>query len=122
MAVSAWIEVTGLAIWAFDLWRAMGRRPRPATSCGNILVTSRSRLAEVVAAYPETIPVFLQFGFTMITNPIMRQTVARSVSLEQVCRLRHVDQEALLSALQATVKTRDEVSPKPDQLITIAGT
>jgi hypothetical protein len=122
MAVSAWIEVTGLAIWAFDLWRAMGRRPWPATSCGNILVTSRSRVAEVVTAYPETIPVFLQFGFTMITNPIMRQTVARSVSLEQVCRLRHVDQEALLSALQATVKTRDEVSLRSDLLITISGT
>ena len=89
------IEVTGLAIWAFDLWRTMGQRPRPATSCGNIPVTSNSRVAEVVTAYPGTIPVFLQFGFTMITNPIMRQTVARSVSLEQVCRLHHVDREAL---------------------------
>jgi hypothetical protein len=122
MAASAWIEVAGLAIWAFDLWRAMGRRPGTATSCGEIPLTSASRVAEVVAAYPETIPVFLQFGFTMITNPIMRQTVARSVSLEQVCRLRHVDQKALLGALEAAVKTRDEVSRKPDQLITISGT
>ena len=56
---------------------------------------------------------FLELGFTMITNPIMRQTVARSVSLEQVCRLRHVDQKALLDTLQATVKTPDEISRKP---------
>ena len=122
MAASAWIEVTGLAIWAFDLWRAMGRRPRPATSCGNIVLTPGSRVAEIVAAYPETIPVFLQFGFTMITNPIMRQTVARSVSLEQVCRLRHVDLAALLGALQATVRTRDAVGRNTDQLIIISGT
>jgi hypothetical protein len=122
MAASAWIEVTGLAIWAFDLWRAMVRRPRPATPCGNILLSPDSRVAEVVAAYPETIPVFLQFGFTMITNAIMRQTVARSVSLEQVCRLRHVDQVALLSALQATVRTREAAGRNSDQLVTISGT
>jgi hypothetical protein len=122
MAASAWIEVAGLAIWAFDLWRAMGRQPRPATSCGNIPLTSGSRVAEVVAAYPETIPVFLEFGFTMITNPLMRQTVARSVSLEQVCRLRQVDQVALLGALQAAVKTRSEIKHNPDLLISISGT
>jgi hypothetical protein len=122
MAASAWIEVTGLAIWALDLWRAMGRRPRPASSCGNIPLTAGSRIADVVAAYPETIPVFLEFGFTMITNALMRQTVARSVSLEQVCRLRHVDQAALLGALHAAVGTRSEINPNPDLLINISGT
>jgi hypothetical protein len=36
MAASAWIEVSGLAIWAFDLWMSMGRRPRAAPSCCSV--------------------------------------------------------------------------------------
>jgi hypothetical protein len=78
MAASAWIEVTGLAIWAVDLWMAMSRRPAPGLACGDVALTLASRVGDVAAAYPETIPVFLRFGFSMITNPLMRQTVARS--------------------------------------------
>jgi hypothetical protein len=115
MAASAWIEVAGLAIWAFDLWSAMGRRPQVAASCGAVQVSLEARVADVASAYPETIPVFLQFGFTMITNPLMRQTVARSVTLEQVCRLRRVDAQALIAALRAAVRT-----PRAEQLVTIA--
>jgi hypothetical protein len=43
-----------------------------------VALTLASRVGDVAAAYPETIPVFLRFGFSMITNPLMRQTVARS--------------------------------------------
>ena len=119
MAVSAWVEVTGLAIWAIDLWRAMNRRPQRA-SCNRVPLTLAAPVADVAAAYPETIPVFLQFGFTMITNPVMRQTVARAVTLEQVCRLRHVDAQALLAALRAVVTAR-ETTLETDRLVTISG-
>jgi hypothetical protein len=122
MAASAWIEVTGLAIWASDLWRAMSQRPRATATCDNVPLTLASRVADVAGAYPETIPVFLHFGFSMITNPLVRQTVARSVTLEQVCRLRRVDAQALIAALAGAVATRKEPTPKADQLVTISGT
>ena len=84
-------------------------------------MTLTSRVAEVAAAYPETIPVFLRFGFSMITNPLMRQTVARSVTLEQVCRLRRVDSDQLLAALRGVAKARGGLDRKPDPLVTISG-
>lgn len=122
MAASAWIEVGGLAIWAIDLWRSMGQRPHTAASCGSVPLTLTTRVADIASAYPETIPVFLEFGFTMITNPLMRQTVARSVTLEQVCRLRRVDAQALIAALRVAVGTRRDFASKGDQLVTISGT
>ncbi len=121
MAASAWIEVTGLAIWAVDLWMAMSRRPAPGLACGDVSLTLASRVGDVAAAYPETIPVFLRFGFSMITNPLMRQTVARSVTLEQVCRLRHVDSQQLLAALRGAVTPREHSSRVSDPLVTISG-
>ena len=121
MAASAWIEVTGLAIWAVDLWRAMGRRPVLATVCGEVPLTLTARVADVAEAYPETIPVFLTFGFTMITNPLMRRTVARSVTLEQVCRLRRVDCDEFLSALRSAATAGRSANQRPDPLVTISG-
>jgi hypothetical protein len=122
MAASAWIEVTGLAIWGFDLWRAMSHRPRATAACVSVPLTLAARVADVAGAYPETIPVFLNFGFSMITNPLMSQTVARAVTLEQVCRLRRVDAQALIAALKAAVAARKGPTPKADQLFTITGT
>ena len=59
-------------------------------------------MAEVIDRYPQTRPVFLQFGFTMIDNPVARQVFARSVSIEQACRLKHVDCGEFLGALEAS--------------------
>ena len=51
----------------------------------------------------------------MITNPLMLRTVAKLVSLEQVCRLRHVDAQALIVALRAAARTRQGLTPQGDQ-------
>ena len=53
VAASAWIEVSGLAIWAFDLWRSMGRRPQAAPSCVSVPLTLTARVADIAEAYPE---------------------------------------------------------------------
>jgi hypothetical protein len=99
MGASAWIEITGLSIWAIDLWRTMGRKPESVRAAREL--TPHAVVAEVVESYPETLPVFEQFGFAMLTNPVARKLMARSVTLEQACRLKHVDCAALVSALQA---------------------
>ena len=114
MAASAWIEVVGLAIWAIDLWKATGRKPIMAGPGGRAPLTLKARVADVAAAYPEAIPVLLRFGFTMITNPMLRRTVAQSVTLEQVCRLRHVDGNQLLSALQEATSSGLGAKRRPD--------
>ena len=118
MAVSAWVEVTGLAIWAVDLWRSMNRAPQtwsvPVKSC----MTAQTKVAEVIDRYPQTRPVFLQFGFTMIDNPVARQVFARSVSIEQACRLKHVDCKEFLRALEA--RTRASETGSADTLVRLS--
>src|SRR5262249_27573226 len=47
MAASAWIEVAGLAIWAVDLWMAMGRRPVLAARLRDVPLTLAARVADV---------------------------------------------------------------------------
>src|SRR6185437_15810680 len=116
MGISAWVEVTGLILWAIDLWRAMGRHPETAgASRGTI--GPRTKVFQVIESYPETVALFRQFGFSMIDNPMAQRIFARSVSLEQACRLRHVDYAVFQAALNKLV---GESCGRPDDLIQLA--
>ena len=103
MAVSAWVEVAGLAIWAVDLWRSMDRAPVSWAISGPASIGAETKVAAVIGNYPETRPVFLRYGFTLIDNPVARQVFARSISIEQACRLKHVDCAEFLETLRASV-------------------
>lgn len=118
MGISAWVEVTGLILWAIDLWRAMGRRPDMAVASGRLAIGPRTKVFEVIENYPETVALFRQFGFSMIDNPIAQRIFARSVSLEQACRLKHVDFAAFEAALNKLVGNS---CGGPDSLIQLAG-
>ena len=113
MAVSAWIEVTGLALWAVDLWRAMNRAPAIQRIPGSAGIHADTKVADAIGLYPETLPVFLRFGFTLIDNPVARQLFARSISIEQACRLKHADCAEFLRALRASLPSAVE----PDNLV-----
>jgi hypothetical protein len=112
MAVSAWVEVTGLILWAIDLWRAMNARPETAAEGGRVSIDAHTKVFDVIQSYPETAALFREFGFTLIDNPVAQRIFARSVSLEQACRLKHVNFEEFAAALRgAAGKTR---GPSPD--------
>jgi hypothetical protein len=118
MGISAWVEVTGLILWAVDLWRAMGRRPDVAVTPGRLAIGPRTKVFEVNESYPETVALFRQFGFSMIDNPMAQRIFARSVSLEQACRLRHVEFATFQAALNKLVGKN---CGDPDDLIQLGG-
>lgn len=104
MGASAWIEVTGLTLWAVDLWRAMGSRPHTAEGTAFDSVGPDTKVYDVIHRYPETTPLFREFGFSMIDNPVAQRIFARSISIEQACRLKHVDFAAFQSALNKAIR------------------
>ena len=118
MGISAWVEITGLILWAVDLWRAMGRRRDTAVASGRLAIGPRTKGFEVIENYPETVALFRQFGFSMIENPMAQRIFARSISLEQACRLKHVDFAAFEGALKELVR---KSRGGPDNLIQLAG-
>ncbi|HXI39606.1 MAG TPA: DUF1858 domain-containing protein [Bryobacteraceae bacterium] len=122
MAVSAWVEVTGLAIWAVDLWHSMNRAPQNRSVAASVTVAASAKVADVIERYPQTRAIFLQFGFTVIDNPVARQVFARSVSIEQACRLKRVNCNEFLATLLALVgqSGRSAGSEEPPALVQIS--
>ncbi len=59
------------------------------------------KVADVLARFPATEPVFVQFGFAEVRNPVLRRTIARRVSLAGACSMHGRNAEAFVSALNA---------------------
>jgi hypothetical protein len=108
MGLSAWIEVTGLTLCAFDLWRAMGSRPAAVSVSGPVEIGPQTNVYDVIHMHPGTKVVFQKHGFSLIDNAVAQRVFARSLSLEQVCRLKHVDFAGFQSELKRAV--RDQAS------------
>jgi len=104
VGVSGMLEWTGLAIWASHLAAVMlgiGRYAQSDSNWGPIpeRIGPDHRVAAVLHWHPELEPVFVEHGFDLIRNPVLRRTVARQVSLAQVCRMKGVDLNAFLEKL-----------------------
>ncbi len=102
VGVSGWIEVTALSFFAYNIWKTMNLKEEPVAACPAKKlekVTRDTRVADVIEQHPETVEVFLQFGFQQITNPVARRTMAKAFTLESACQFKGVDLEKFLSAL-----------------------
>ncbi|HKI32871.1 MAG TPA: DUF1858 domain-containing protein [Gemmataceae bacterium] len=103
--LSGVLEVMGLALWGAHLWAVMaGRaRVRAAAPAAPVVagepIAAAHRVGEVLDRYPELLNTFVTFGFTPLTNPLLRKTVARLVTIERACRAQQVDVDELLTAL-----------------------
>jgi hypothetical protein len=98
MGISGAFEVAGLAIWGAHLWKLLGTRAVPEAAAGPI--TAESRVASIAEEFPETLDVFEAFGFRELRNPILRNTLARRVTVRMACGMKHVDEEKFLAALR----------------------
>jgi hypothetical protein len=109
--VSGILEVSGLTVWGIHLWALMNGRIRVAASetaprrislIAGQPVTGQSVVADVLRVHPETLNTFLEYGFKPLANPVLRRTVAATVSVEGAARLLGVDLDALLDALNSS--------------------
>ena len=111
VGVSGLLEVSGLALWGGHLLLIMAGRPRlcgtddaPKTSSlSNGMVSAESLVGEVLDRYPELLPTFLARGFSMLSNPQLRRTIARVVTIERACRRLDVDLDDFLADLNRQI-------------------
>lgn len=109
--ISGLLEVTGLALWGGHLWLVMSGRARlrperaPADAMeplyDDLPIGPKHAVGAVLERYPELLSVFVDFGFTMLTNPQLRKTVARVVTVERACRRTGVDLADFLAVLNS---------------------
>jgi hypothetical protein len=70
-----------------------------------LMITPKTRVAELIAAYPELEEVLVDYvpAFEKLANPVLRKTVARITTLQQAAAIASVDVEALINHLRRQV-------------------
>lgn len=108
MGFSGFIEVVGLMLWGYELLANMraGKKLERDTfydknRSGRFRLTPQTKVADVLAQYPQSLQIFLRHGFGPLANPVLRRTMARVVTIEQACRREGVDLAELLAELKA---------------------
>jgi len=102
------LEWTGLAIWAGHLaaimlgWGRYGNAGKATWGPAPEQIEGEHRVAAALAWDPLLEDVFVRYGFDLIRNPLLRNTVARQVTLRQACRMKNVDEVDFLVALNNT--------------------
>jgi len=117
--ISGVLEVMGLTVWGMHLFLVMAGRARVRSSrqllAGRFTPLARQSplqaanlVGDVLDAYPHLLETFVAFGFTPLQNPVLRATIARTVTIQAACRRLDVDVNELLEALNAA---RERTTP-----------
>lgn len=109
MGISGVLETTGMAIWGWHLFSVI-RQGRRATAAAAKSCSTRPQfinadhiVADVVEWYPQTVPIFEEFGFRAITNEFLRRTVAKQVTLRRACQMHDIPIEDFVTVLNDTI-------------------
>ena len=57
-------------------------------------------VAEVLDQHPEVLDLLVELGFTPLANPLMRQTLGRTVSIAQAAKLKGMDLNQIVDRLK----------------------
>ncbi|NUO09553.1 MAG: DUF1858 domain-containing protein [Candidatus Brocadia sp.] len=110
MGSSGWFELAALGIFGYNLWKTMNAtqeiKGKVAESEKLTEVTKDTKVFDVVDQYPDTLQIFLDFGFSQMANPVMRKTMGRVASIEMATKMHNVDMDKFLSALNDKITAK----------------
>lgn len=108
---SGYFELLALGLFGYNLVATIqGKaKEKPAPAFKRLVgpIAATWSVADVLNSCPQTLDVFLNFGFDHLRNPVMRRTVAHTVTVEQAARMKKLDPSMLLLTLN---KVREAVS------------
>lgn len=108
MGSSGWFEVAAIGIFGYNLWKTMNTTQEVKSPIAGKLteVTKDTKVFDIVEQYPETLQIFLDFGFSQMANPVMRNTMGRVASVEMATKMHNVDSEKFLQALNDKIRSK----------------
>ncbi|MDR4503867.1 MAG: DUF1858 domain-containing protein [Candidatus Scalindua sp.] len=106
IGISGWIELVAIGMFGYNVWRTMNAEEEEEKKPGKSIneITKETKIFDVVDQYPETLDVFLKFGFKQLSNPVARRTIAKMFTVEQATKIHPVQIDDLIKALNERIK------------------
>jgi len=69
----------------------------------NMEIQENMIVGYVLDTYPETLDIFLKFGFTPLKDPVLRKTMPYKLTIEQACKMHNIDIDNLIRSLNNVI-------------------
>jgi hypothetical protein len=94
VGVTGFLEVTALILFGINIWVTMTGEEAYEEKAIEVF-TGNETVFALTEQFPRTIPVLKEAGFTKITNPMLRKTLGRAITVKKACEEQKVDFNAL---------------------------
>ncbi len=108
MGTSGWFELAALSIFGYNLWKTMNTTQEVKSPVAGKLteITKDTKVFDIVEQYPETLQIFLDFGFSQMANPVMLKTMGKVASVEMATKMHNVDIKKFLHVLNDKIAAK----------------
>lgn len=103
--MSGWVEAVGLTFFGVNLLRTLYQPEAGVPSVVDTAedantITGTLSIARLVELYPHAVEVLVAMGFEPITNPMLRQTLGKRITIARAAEIKHIPVETLLEQLR----------------------
>ncbi len=109
MGISGFIECTAILLFGINIWKTIteGKQGTKDDEVHDKIaaVTAATNVYQLIKQHPQTIDIFVSKGFKQLKNPILRNTLARTVNIAQATKIKPMDLDQLLKELNESIKT-----------------
>lgn len=106
LGISGFIEYAAMFCFGINAWKTMQLDVQEEPSEQIRIATASTNVYQLIKQYPQTLEILIDFGFKQLKNPILRNTLARTISLGQAVQINPVNLEDLLKALNDAIQIR----------------
>jgi hypothetical protein len=105
MGISGFIEYAAMFCFGINAWNTMQLGVAEEEPAEQIrIATANTNVYQLIKQYPQTLDILIGFGFKQLKNPILRNTLARTISLGHAVQINPVNLEDLLKELNIAIK------------------
>jgi hypothetical protein len=100
---TGFLEVTALILFGINIWVTMTKEEayeeKPIET-----FTGNETVYALTEQFPQTIPILKEAGFVKITNPMLRKTLGRAITVRKACQEQKVDFNSLKPKIEMTMR------------------
>lgn len=104
MGISGFLEYAAMFCFGINAWQTMQLDAEEESSDQIKIATASTNVYQLIKQYPQTLDILVGFGFKQLKNPVLRNTLARTISLGQAVQINPINLEDLLKELNGAIK------------------
>jgi hypothetical protein len=99
---TGFLEVLALILFGINIWVTMKKEEAYEVKPIEVF-TGNETVYALTEQFPQTIPILKEAGFEKITNPMLRKTLGRAITVKKACEEQKVDFSFLRERIEATM-------------------